>query len=139
MANYSGAARYLGFFIAAALLLNAGCGGSDWGYLEGTVRVNGQPVGPGTITFEPTVGDKAGAVASFGEDGKYEVRSAGRKEGAAVGEYRVAIYGGGNFGEEVSGPRPPSKIPPRYGDPATSDLTATIEPGTKTVDFDLQP
>jgi hypothetical protein len=96
-------------------------------------------VGPGTITFEPVDGDKAGAVASFGEDGKYSVRSAGRKEGAPVGEYRVAIHGGEGFGEEVAGPPPPSKIPSRYSRPATSNVTVTIEPGTNAVDFDLQP
>jgi len=138
MGNCS-AARYAALSGAAILLMIAGCGNSDWGYLEGTVRLNGEPVGPGTMTFEPVAGDKAGALASFGEDGKYSVRSAGRKEGAPIGEYRVAIIGGESFGEEVAGPRPPSKIPARYSQPATSNLTVTIEPGTKTMDFDLEP
>jgi hypothetical protein len=120
------------------LLLIAGCDGGDWGYLEGTVRIGGQPPGAGTITLEPVTGNSPGAVGSFGEDGKYSIRSAGRKQGAPVGEYRVAIYGGENFGEEQTGPRPQSKIPPRYGNPNTSELKVTIEPGTKTVDFDLK-
>ena len=122
-----------------SILLLAGCGSQDWGYLNGTIKLNGQPVGPGTITFEPVDAQRAGAIASFGEDGTYSVMSAGRKEGAPAGEYSVAIVGGESFGEEVAGPRPASKISQRYSTPATSNLTVTIERGTKTVDFDLEP
>ena len=120
--------------IAAAL----GCGGKDWGYLEGAVTLNGSPVGPGSITFEPVDQSRAGAMASFGEDGQYKVISAGRKEGALPGEYRVLIHGGDSFGEEGAGPAPPSKIPARYGKSNTSDLKVTIEPGKKTFNFDLK-
>jgi hypothetical protein len=129
------------FFGAAAILTLAvaGCGEQDRGYLIGTVLVNGEPAGPGTITFQPVEAERAGAMAFFGEDGKYEVMSAGREEGAAIGEYRVLIHGGEDFGAEDTAPRPPSKIPPRYSNPRGSDLTVTIEPGTKTVDFDLKP
>ena len=131
--------RHIAFAASfASLLFAAGCGGGDWGYLEGTVTVNGQPPGPGTIALEPVSEERAGAIGSFGEDGKYSVRSSGRKEGAPVGEYRVAIYGGENFGEEQVGPRQPSKIPTRYSNPNTSELTVTIEPGTTTADFDLK-
>ena len=38
--------------LGGILLALAGCGKSDWGYVSGTVLVNGQPAGPGTITFE---------------------------------------------------------------------------------------
>jgi hypothetical protein len=122
-----------------AVLLAGGCGKADWGYLSGTVKLNGQPVGPGTITFEPTDAERAGSIASFGEDGQYTVISAGRKEGARVGEYRVLIQGGSTFGEETVGPRPASKIPARYANPQTSDLKVTIESGSKTHDFELKP
>jgi hypothetical protein len=138
MGNCSNVRRYCGL-AAAALLLVAGCGQGDWGYLEGTVLLNGQPVGPGTITFEPLDQDRAGAIAGFGEDGKYSVVSAGRKEGAKTGEYRVLIHGGEGFGEESSGSRPKSPIPARYAQPGTSDLKVTIEPGKQTFDFNLKP
>jgi hypothetical protein len=124
---------------AIFLLVVSGCGAADWGYLDGTVRLNGQPVGPGTLTLEPVEGDRAGAIASFGEDGKFSIRSARRKEGAPTGEYRVLVYGGESFGEEQTGPRPKSKIPLRYSSPSTTDLTVTIEPGNQTVEFDLKP
>jgi hypothetical protein len=122
-----------------AVLILAGCGGSDWGYLEGTVKLNGQPVGPGTISLEPITGEGAGAIARFGADGKYKVTSARRKEGAPTGEYRVLIHGGESFGEEQVGARPATQIPARYSKPQTSDLTVTIESGNKSVDFDLKP
>jgi hypothetical protein len=78
-------------------------------------------------------------MASFAADGKFSVISAGRKEGAHVGEYNVLIQGGENFGTEEVGPRPKSNIPARYANPTTSDLKVTIEPGKQTVDFDLKP
>lgn len=120
------------------LLVAAGCGKSDWGYLKGTVLLNGQPVGPGTITFERVDAQRAGAIATFGEDGKYSVTSAGRQHGAPTGDYRVAIVGGENFGEETTEPRPKSKIPARYANPNTNQQTVTIEPGQNNFDFQLK-
>jgi hypothetical protein len=116
----------------------AGCGGSDRGNVTGTVRVNGQPVGPGTISFEPTSGGP-GAMAQFGADGKFKVHSSGKKEGAKVGEYLVSIVGGESFGDEIADPNAKGIIPARYGSTATSQLTVKVEPGTKEVDFDLKP
>lgn len=137
MVSCNVASRYAASLLA--ILLIAGCGKQDWGYLHGTVKLNGQPVGPGTITFEPIDAQRAGSFAKFGEDGKYSVISAGRKEGARIGEYRVLIQGGTNFGEETVGPRPASKIPARYANAQTSDLKVTIESGTKEHDFELKP
>jgi hypothetical protein len=121
------------------LLLTTGCSQEEWGYLEGVVRLNGSPVGPGAISLEPLDPSRAGAVARFGEDGKYSIMSARRKPGAPPGEYRVSIQGGENLTAETSGPPPKTKIPPRYGTPAGSNLTVTIEPGNNSKDFDLEP
>jgi hypothetical protein len=125
--------------LAALIALAAGCSQESRGYLEGVVSLNGAPVGPGTIMLEPVDASRAGAMATFGEDGKYSIISAGRKPGAATGEYRVSILGGEGFGEETSGRRPQSKIPPRYGQADTSNLIVKIEAGNNTQDFDLQP
>jgi hypothetical protein len=138
MVNYS-AQRRLRMSVAATLMFLSGCGPSDWGNLSGTVLLNGQPVGPGTISLEPIDGDRAGAFAEFGDDGKYQVTSSGRKEGARIGEYQVVIRGGEGSGEEIVGPRPKNKIPARYSNPKTSDLKVTIAPGKQTHDFDLKP
>ena len=125
--------------IGLAVLLATGCGQGDWGELSGTVLLNGQPVGPGTITLEPVSADRAGAIASFAADGKYTVMSAGRKEGAPTGEYPVMIHAGDSYGEETVGPKPKSQISPRYSNPNTSDLKVTIESGENTFDFNLKP
>jgi hypothetical protein len=132
------------FILAAAIAVTlvpvlSGCGGDDWGYLEGTVKLNGESVGPGTIYLTPADDSRAGAVATFGEDGTYSIISAGRKPGAPPGEYRVTIRGGENLTAETAAPPPETKIPPRYGTPAGSNLTVTIEPGDNTRDFDLEP
>jgi hypothetical protein len=123
----------------AGVVLVAGCGKSEWGYLSGTVKLNGQSVGPGTIQLQPVDDSRAGAMASFGEDGNYSVFSSGRKEGAHTGEYKVVISGGEEFGLEDSGPKPKSIIPARYSNPGTTDLKVTIEAGKKVMDFELKP
>jgi hypothetical protein len=116
-----------------------GCGGEDRGYLDGVVKLNGTPVGPGTISLEPVDGMHAGAIGTFGEDGQYSIVSAGRKEGAPPGEYRVLIQGGAELGMETAGPRPASNIPARYADPSNSDLKITLKPGRQSFDFELKP
>ena len=124
---------------AGFLVIASGCGKKDWGYLSGTVKINGQPVGPGTIQLQPIDATHAGAMASFGDDGNYSVFSSGRKDGAHTGEYKVVISGGEEFGLEDSGPKPKSNIPARYSNADTTDLKVTIEPGKKNFDFELKP
>jgi hypothetical protein len=127
----------LGTFVLS-LALVSGCGSSDWGEVTGTVRVNGQPVGPGSMNLEPVEPGKPGAVARFAEDGRYAVISSGNKKGARVGQYRVSIIGGA-AGDEIVDPNAKGKIPAKYGNSATSNLTLTVEPGSKEQDFDLKP
>ena len=140
MANFN-ARRSFNYATWTLLVLAVGCGAQDRGYLTGRVLLNGEPVGPGTITLQPVNADTPGAMAFFEEDGYYKVVSSGRAEGAAVGEYRVLIDGrtSAEFGAEEVAPQPSSRIPARYSNPRSSDLTVTIEPGSKTVDFDLRP
>jgi hypothetical protein len=124
--------------VLAMLAVVVGCGKKEWGHLTGTVSLNGQPIGPGVISFEPIDGQRAGAVARIEDDGKYKVISARSKEGARTGEYRVTIHSSlKDFGFEDKGSRP-APIPSKYADPKTSGLTATIEPGEKTLDFELK-
>jgi hypothetical protein len=124
--------------ISTCILSLVGCGRSDWGIITGTVRVNGQPVGPGSMILEPVASGAPGAIAHFGADGKYKLMSSGKKDGARVGEYRVSITGGESAGDEVVDPKANTLIPARYSDTTTSKLTLTVEPGTKEVDFDLK-
>lgn len=135
----SGKSINLALIVVAALLVASGCGKSDWGYLRGTVKLNGQPVGPGTLQLQPIDATHAGAMASFGDDGNYSVFSSGRKDGAHTGEYKVIVSGGEEFGLEDPGPKPKSNIPARYSNSDTTDLKVTIEPGKQNFDFELKP
>jgi hypothetical protein len=128
---------------AVCLALIGGCGGGDWGYVQGVVKLDGQPVGPGTLILEPAdpQASSRAVIAYFGEDGGYELKTAADEPGVPAGEYRVRIYGrgGAEFTEESATPPPPSKIPPRYSDYSTSGLTANVQPGDNTINFELNP
>jgi hypothetical protein len=102
------------------------------------VQLNGASVGPGTMMLEPVEGDGPGAMATFGEDGVYSVMSAGRKEGAPTGEYRVTIHGEDALSEGAN-PQAKSNIPARYAQADLSNLTVKIDPGANTKDFHLEP
>ena len=134
--------------VVAATLLSivavAGCSDKDRGYVTGTVTLGGTPVGPGSVMFEPIGPDNSttrAAVGHFKDDGKYVLKSAGNRAGAQVGEYQVTIHAGGEgaFGDEQTGSNQTSRIPDRYRDSRSSDLTATVEPGKQTIDSDLKP
>jgi hypothetical protein len=128
-----------GFAMASiGLLIVAGCGKSDWGYLEGSVLLNGKPIGPAIISLEPSDGQRAGGVGPVDENGKYKIISARKKEGVAVGDYRVTVHSNlSDFGFEQ--PNKKAAIPARYANPDTSGLTVTVERGTKQFDIELKP
>ena len=127
-----------------ALVCCAGCADPDWGYVTGTVTVSGQPVGPGSLMFDPVrPGDNTttSAIAHFREDGRYELKSAGNRTGAPAGEYRVMIHGRSEeaFGDEAIDSTTPSQIPARYMDYSRSGLTASVQPGRQEINFELAP
>lgn len=134
--------RPLGIAVAMALVLSAGCGRSDWGFVSGQVTVDGKPVGPGTLVFEPSDKDRNNHPSSLGyfdESGRYELLSAGNEKGAPAGEYRVLIMEGGPASladEGAAANVSNTQIPPRYGDYAAG-LTASVKPGRQELDFSL--
>jgi hypothetical protein len=135
--------------MAAAVVGTAlGCGGSDgpeMAKVTGTVTYNGKPVTKGTISFQPT--DPANGAPANGviEDGSYRLQTTEPGDGARLGDYQVGI-------RSVEGepdvpldyipkkkPAPPkSLIPQKYENPAASGLTAKVESGSNTLDFDLK-
>ena len=127
-------------FLLAAILLFGGCGESDWGQVEGVVTLRGEPIGPGTLIFEPTSPELTrSGMGQFAEDGHYEIKSAGNEAGLPAGEYRVRIHAeaGEDFGEERVGPPPESAIPPQYLNYGAG-LMATVEPGSNTINLELE-
>lgn len=120
---------------AACCLLLAGCG-SDLGQVSGTVTLNGEPLRGGngvraTVVFQPLAAGGVPAVGNVGPEGEYSLFS-GAKEGVVPGEYAVTC----TASQKVAG-RDPTAAPtgrritdPKYGNPQTSGLQFTVQPGS---------
>jgi hypothetical protein len=144
----------MGFVLGMVL---TGCsGGPRLGKVSGRVTFNGKPVPTGTIMFYPDAGPAA--VGAIGPDGTYTLATIKPGDGAVVGSHRVTIQattvGPGSlvdpksFEEEMQlaqrkDPKAKVLVPgkvdwivqEKYSRPDTTDLTATVLPGTNTIDF----
>src|SRR5262245_1959042 len=80
--------------VAGLLLALAGCGGKRLYPVEGVVQFeDGSPAGAlagGTVSLE-SVADKSNASGEIRADGTFRIRDPLGKDGAAAGEYRVAV------------------------------------------------
>lgn len=142
--------------VLAAAFAAAGCGGERLGRVTGTVTAGGRLVTSGTVQFIPAAGKAA--VASIMPDGTYTLTTYAHGDGALVGTHKVVIHatrvGAGKLVEaksiedEIALAKSasgkvliPGKVewlvPERYSAPDTSDLTATVEPGEQTINFDV--
>lgn len=131
---------------SAALLLAvaaAGCGssGPQTGRVSGKITHKGEPLTKGNITFVPNAPDTPNAVSPIGPDGTYELTTSEYGRGAVVGDYKVAISGLAPSDILDYIPKEPvarkSPLSPKYEDTNTSGLTAKVERGSNTYNFDL--
>ena len=143
--------RLAGCFLAGLFVLTgvAGCGGPSAPKTVkvcGKVTLDGKPLEAGQVIFQP-VKPAAGypkrpATASLRADGSYELSSFRSGDGVVPGEYQVSIN------TRTSGPTPEDpnapevwEAPKKYGNPASSGLTATVPSEGKSdleFNFDLQ-
>jgi len=134
------ASTWLALPTIVALSLGAtGCGGGPPATVEGVVRLNGKPLDRGSVTFVPVEGG-AGATASIGSGGAYAART-GSLEGLEPGEYVVTVQARGDVIRNAKGGLPmPGKLltPAKYTTSKTSDLRATIKPGSNELDLELR-
>jgi len=133
-----------------AALATPGCGRrSDLPPLAkvvGVVTLDGQPLKTGTIQFIPdkskgTAGRMA--VGGIGSDGHFEMTTLVEGDGAQVGHHLVGIQAYEVVGSQNSDSPTPIEskalIPEKYGDAATSGLTAEVVSGkVNTIHFDLK-
>lgn len=114
-----------------------GCGGGN-ATVEGTVTVDGAPVGNGTIAFIPasSEGKKAGEQIA---DGKYAL---GGEFSPAPGNYKVEIRWNKPTGKKVFNADLNQQmdvfaegLPEKFH--KNSELKATLKPGKNKVDFSL--
>jgi hypothetical protein len=122
------------------LLIGAmvGCGNSDLGSVEGTVRLNGQPLENARVTFTPVAGGRP-AAGKTDNQGRYELIFSRDDKGALIGEHAVSIS---TFSEHLADDGEttevvPEKVPARYN--TNTELKAKVEGGANTLDFDLEP
>ncbi|QDU75539.1 Bacterial Ig-like domain (group 1) [Bremerella volcania] len=131
----------LAIVAAIALCVVIGCSkadGPDLGYVEGTVTLDGKPLDGAEVQFEPT--NARPSVAFTDENGHYVLKFTGSRDGATIGTHTVRILSArGSSGGEGDGPvvkARPELLPPKYHEKST--LTADVQSGNNTIDFDLQ-
>jgi hypothetical protein len=143
-APHAGAGRracHLALAVATLTPLACGRSGPEMASVSGTVTYQGKPVPLGTITFVPVAPDGRNATGVIGSDGSYTLQTEEPGDGAQLGEYRVTVYA---HDEPIldyipkKPIQPKALVPPQYENPDTSGLTATVNSGSNTFDFDLQ-
>ena len=127
-----------------AALACVGCSNSLPATVSGTITIDDKPLTEkenigGEVMLFPS-GGGAAAYAALDADGRYAVQTGGTK-GMEPGNYRVTVRVVEIEREPPGGYQrvPKQKLisSPSYQDRENSGLTAEIEPGKNTIDFDL--
>jgi hypothetical protein len=103
--------------------------------VRGVVRYNGKPLDAARVTFtNAALGISAYALT--GPDGTFTLTTFQPGDGAAPGKYQIAVTKAQDAGPGAksavpvfrpgAAPHPRWLIPPKYGNPATSGLTAEV-------------
>ena len=129
----------------------AGCGSAKKGQLStaqvtGQVTYRGAPLARGTIKFIPVQASGKETRVAHGvldEQGRYCLGTYVPDDGALLGDYQVVVESRAEppdvaHATKLDLMRPKSLIPARYANPGTSRLTAHVEAGGNTVNFDLK-
>lgn len=95
----------------------------------GTVTLAGKPAADVMVQFRPSSGSAQNiAIATTDAAGKYTVTTPAHGPGIIPGDYQVTIASRQPFANQ---------LPARYAFPASSKLTAKVEPTGGTFDFSL--
>jgi hypothetical protein len=131
--------RFVAVFVGAACLLaSAGCSSNNKAYVSGVVTADGAPAEGYVLLFTPTDGIAGPANARTGAGGKYEARTSRTIDWVVPGTFRVEVLGPVELARGSGGPPPPGavRVPKRYRG-KESELSATIEPGDNTLNFEI--
>jgi hypothetical protein len=125
---------------AVFLAIVAGCNhSSQESQVSGRVKLDGTPVGPGTVVFAPVSSGKP-ATGSVDASGNYSMNTS-RDVGLASGKYKVAVSIRERAPDIKRGERPqPGKllIPEKYEDSSKSGLEFDVAPGSNTINIELK-
>ena len=130
---------FLLFTVSLTIVVCGGCGSSDHpdlGHVQGTVTIKGQPLADATVTFSPDKGRPSAGTTN--SEGEYELTYVRDTKGAILGPHKVRIttVSEEDVVGERRGRRPKEPIPAKYN--VRTTLTANVEEGKNTFDFDLK-
>lgn len=130
-----------GCLLALVAITAIGCGGSPYDAdVSGQVTLDGQPIGPGVVTFAPVEGMSNPAVGAIDGDGNYLLMTK-HERGLNVGTYKVAIKVYEPEEPVPAGQRstqtPEPLVPKKYLRTETSGITKDVANGTQTIDLAL--
>jgi hypothetical protein len=125
---------------ACSALALTGCGGTYESAVSGVVKLDGNLIDRGTVSFAPQ-GAGAAAFGVIESDGRYAL-STGREEGLPSGQYLVTVAANkppASLRNKDGGPAALGEpiTPEWYRNPATSGLTYTVEPGDNEINIEL--
>jgi hypothetical protein len=130
-----------GRFLIAWLMVGplAGCSNTPpVGAVSGTITVKGKPVAYGSVMFVPETGPTA--AGTIQPDGSYRLTTFRPHDGALVGAHKVVVEAytitKSRVPDQDDMAQPASHK--KYYNVATTPLTATVQPGSNTLDFDLE-
>jgi hypothetical protein len=136
-----------GFAMAAlAVIFLSGCGRSvKLGEVEGTVRLDGQPVGQVLVVFIPEDPQGPQSTGITDAEGRFKLRCNNARSGAVIGPHRVtlvdgAVAPGGRSRDdepEEGAARPTSRVPDVYSRVDKTPLRQAVSAGTQSVTIDI--
>lgn len=129
------------FAIVVVIALTAGCYGSKFeSKVSGTVKLDGQPIGPGVVIFAPSDGKTNPARGNIQPDGSFELMTS-RDVGLPPGKYKVGLQIVEIPTDLAPGQRDmrpaKSRIPEKYSDTKASGLEYDVIPGSNTINIEL--
>lgn len=136
---FRGSSPWLAWTLAAVVAASVyGCGKSagPTGSVSGKVVLGTAPVAEGNVQFCRPDGVPVD-VAKLDASGQFKF-----DRPIPLGEYQVAILGGGDAPAGAGGPdakQEAPKVPPKYQDSFKSGLKATVAKGDNTFTFELKP
>ncbi len=123
------------FLLLLPLLAGCGTDGPELAPVEGTVKLDGQPVAEALIMFTPVAGGRP-AGGRTDAAGHYELTYSRDAAGAMTGEHTVTISTFRAKDPESGTPGAPELVPAVYN--TKTELKKTVEAGGNVIDFDLE-
>ena len=105
----------------------------ELGVVSGVVTLDGKPLPGMMVTFTPDKGR-----SSFGmtnENGRYELQYLRDTKGAKIGKHKVSVTTPEGDDSDPEVPRVKETVPEKYNE--KTELSAVVEPGENTFDFQL--